>query len=308
MLHYYAKKSFNEDPQQVHDAPTERGWVYGAKVNDTDLAHVTDLYGLDPGIVKDVKDVNELPRAEYSQGNLYVFIRSPHQASRGNIASTPFLAVLKGSVLITLSTKEYVQPSELFESVKVDMKSTKHVFLQLTNHVIGQYEAFIHATGAYIRNTEQRLRTHEVDNNDFIQFVTVEHDINEYHTNLTALQALMARLRENKHDIFNDKDCEFIEDMVLHLNQLLVATGSHRSTIDSIRNAYTTISNNTLNQRMKKLTVLTLLVALPNVFFGMFGMNVILPFSHESWAYAAITGFSVLLVVIIYMILRRIRF
>ncbi len=308
MLQYYAKKSFNEDPQLTKDAPMDRAWVYGANVTEDELHRVAELYSLDSGILRDVRDKNELPRAEYSQGLLYVFIRAPHQTSRGNTVTVPFLAVLKGSLLITLSSKEYVQPTELFDAAKVDMKSTKHVFLQLTSHVISKYEHLIHSTGTYIHNTSQRLRTHEVDNKDFINFVTVEHDLNEYHTNLTALQALLARLRENRHAIFGDKDCEFIEDMVLHVNQLLVATDSHKNTIDSIRNAYTTISNNTLNQRMKKLTLLTLLVALPNVFFGMFGMNVLLPFADQPWAYAAITGFSVALVVLVALFIRRIRF
>ena len=308
MLQYYAKKSFNEDPQLTKDAPMDRAWVYGANVTEDELHRVAELYSLDSGILRDVRDKNELPRAEYSQGLLYVFIRAPHQTSRGTTVTVPFLAVLKGSLLITLSSKEYVQPTELFDATKVDMKSTKHVFLQLTSHVISKYEHLIHSTGTYIHNTSQRLRTHEVDNKDFINFVTVEHDLNEYHTNLTALQALLARLRENRHAIFGDKDCEFIEDMVLHVNQLLVATDSHKNTIDSIRNAYTTISNNTLNQRMKKLTLLTLLVALPNVFFGMFGMNVLLPFADQPWAYAAITGFSVALVVLVALFIRRIRF
>ncbi len=308
MLQYYAKKSFNEDPQLVKEVPVDRAWIYGANVEQKDITQVCEQFDLDPGVLKDVRDKNELPRAEYSQGVLYVFIRAPHQTSRGNVVTTPFLAALKGSLLITLSSKEYVLPADLFAETKIDMKSTKHVFLQLTSYVINRYETFIHSTGAYIQNTEHRLGTHEVDNKDFINFVSVEHDLNEYHTNLTALQALLGRLRENKHDIFGEKDCEFIEDMVLHVNQLLVATDSHKNTINSIRNAYTTISNNILNQRMKKLTLLTLLVALPNVFFGMFGMNVILPFSHEPWAYAAITGFSIVLVLVVAWFVRRIRF
>lgn len=308
MLQYYAKKSFNEDPQLVKDAPMDRAWVYGASVSDDELSQMAELYELDGGILKDVHDKNELPRAEYSHGLLYVFIRAPHQTSRGNIVTVPFLAVLKGTLLITLSSKEYVLPSELFAEAKVDMKSTKHVFLQLTSHVISKYETFIHATGAYIENTEHRLRSHEVDNKDFINFVTVEHDLNEYNTNLAALQALLARLRENRHAIFGDKDCEFIEDMILHVNQLLVATKSHKNTIDSIRNAYTTISNNTLNLRMKKLTLLTLLIALPNVFFGMFGMNVILPFQDQPWAYSGIIAVSIAIVFVVSLFLRKIRF
>lgn len=308
MLHYYAKKSFNEDPQLIKDPPMDRAWVYGANVTDAELYHLTELYGLDEGILRDVHDKNELPRAEYSKGLLYVFIRAPRQTSRGSIATVPFLAILKGTLLITLSSKEYARPSDLFAQAKIDMKNTKHVFLQLTSFVISEYETFIHATGKYIHNTEQRLRTHEVDNKDFINFVTVEHDLNEYRTNLAALQALLTRLRENRHELFVDKDCEFVEDMILHLDQLLVATESHKNTIDSIRNAYTTISNNTLNQRMKKLTLLTLLIALPNVLFGMFGMNVILPFAHEPWAYSAIMAVSVIIVAVVALFIRKIRF
>ena len=308
MLHYYAKKSFNEDPQLVKEVPTDRAWVYGANVDSQEIHEVCEQFALDPGVLKDVRDKNELPRAEYSQGILYVFIRAPHQNSKGSIVTTPFLSALKGTLLITLSSKEYVKPADFFADTQVDMKSTKHVFLQLLSYVITQYEGFIHGTGAYILNTEHRLATHEVDNKDFINFVSVEHDLNEYHTNLTAFQALLSRLRENKHALFSEKDCEFIEDMILHLNQLLVATNSHKNTIDSIRNAYTTISNNILNQRMKKLTLLTLLVALPNVFFGMFGMNVMLPFAQEPWAYGAITGFSLLLVLVVALFIRKIRF
>ena len=308
MLQFYAKKSFNEDPQLVKEPPVERAWIYGAKITSDELSRVAELYGLDMGILKDVRDTNELPRVEYSKGLAYVFIRAPHVTPSGSIATTPFLAVLRGTLLITLSAKEYVKPPELFEKTHVDMKSTKHLFLQLVGHVIGQYQAYIHSTGKYIKNTEQRLRTHDVDNKDFINFVTVEHDLNEYTTNLKALEALLKRLGENRHELLSENDCELVEDMILHVNQLLVAAGSHLSTVDSIRNAYTTISNNILNQRMKKLTLLTLLVALPNVFFGMFGMNVVLPFADQPWAYTAITGLSLSIVLVVSLFIRKIRF
>ncbi len=308
MLQYYAKKSFNEDPQIVKEPPIERAWVYGAGVTKNELTHVTEKYGLDAGIVKDVLDRHELPRLEYNQGLLYVFIRAPHQAGRGTIATVPFLAVLKGSILITLSSKEYVKPDELFAQTEVDMKNTRRVFLQLIDYVIMQYQNSIRLTGKYVQNTSQRLSSHEVDNKDFINFVTVEHDLNEYRTNLTALKALLERLNENRHALFSDKDCEFIDDSILHIDQLLVATGSHRTAIESIRNAYTTISNNTLNLRMKKLTLLTLLIALPNVFFGMYGMNVALPIQTEPWAYPVIMAVSLGIVVVVALFIRRIRF
>ena len=308
MLRYYAKKSYNEEPKEVKTLPFERAWIYGSRVVESEVKQLAEIFSLDGDILKDVYDDNELPRIEFSKGALYVFIRAPKRVAHGAVITVPFLAVITGTVLITLSSKEYATPQEVFSNTSLGMKNLHYVFLQVINRVIGQYESHIHETGKYIRNTENRLHTHEVDNHDFINFVTVEHDLNEYRTNLTAIEALLTRLCENRHDLFSSEDCEFVEDMGLHVNQLLVTTRSHLSTVESIRNAYTTISNNTLNQRMKRLTLLTLLIALPNVFFGMYGMNVQLPFATQPWAYAAVVSTSLLVVIAAAWIAKKTKF
>lgn len=308
MLRYYVKKSFNEEPQEVKQPFEDHVWVYGSEVTPAELSQLAEEYKLDHGVLRDIFDRQELPRIEYTSGILYVFLRTPHRTSHGEIMSVPFLSVIKNGSLMTLSSKSYLTPNDLFENVRFSMRSNKHVFLQIAAYVIGQYENYIQQTGSYIHGTKRRLETHEVDNRDFVKFVTVESDLNEYTTNLTAIQAVLGRLHDNKHQTFTEKDCEYIEDIILHVNQLLVSVSSHTHAISSIRNAYTTMSNNTLNRRMKTLTLLTLLVALPNVFYGMFGMNVRLPFADEPWAYGAITLFTLIIVTVVYVIVRRMRF
>jgi magnesium transporter len=59
---------------------------------------------------------------------------------------------------------------------------------------------------------------------------------------------------------------------------------------------------------MKMLTMLTVLIALPNVFYGMYGMNIALPFQDETWAYPAIIGFTSILLASIALIAFRKRF
>ena len=58
---------------------------------------------------------------------------------------------------------------------------------------------------------------------------------------------------------------------------------------------------------MKVLTAITILLAIPNVFYGMYGMNIALPFQGEAWAYPVITGFTVLLIGIVYIFAKRLR-
>jgi len=308
MLRYYVKKSYAEELQIVPTPAFEHTWVYGASTTDAELAQVVDDYSLDENIVHDVNDKHELPRVEYTGDALYVFASTPQKSLHGSIVSVPFLSVLKGSVLITLAKTEYFTPEDVFDHAKMSLKSSHHVFVQVLNRVIKQYEDQIHRSGTYILNTRQRLKSREVDNKDFIEFVTVEGDLNEYKTRLSALLVVFERLHENRHKSFTSKDCELIEDIILHVNQLLVAVASHTQTINSIRNAYTTITNNTLNRRMKTLTLLTVLITLPNVFYGMYGMNVALPFAEQEWAYLGIIGFTVILVVAVYMIVHRLKF
>ena len=74
-----------------------------------------------------------------------------------------------------------------------------------------------------------------------------------------------------------------------------------------LRNAYSTIANNTLNHRMKTLAVLTVLITLPNVIYGMYGMNVALPFAEQPWAYMAIVVFTILIILIAYLLVRRLK-
>lgn len=308
MLRYYVKKSYNEEPQEVDTPSTDHLWVYGAQVSGAELSNLATTYSIDDGILKDVLDKHELPRVEYNNSTLYVFLRTPHGLGDSTIVSVPFLSVLKNGTLMTVSSRDYFSPTELFEKVRFSMRSNKHVFLQIVAFVINQYEEHIQKTGTYIHNTKKRLETHEVGTGDFIKFVTVESNLNEYTKNLTAIQTVLSRLLENKHQIFSEKDCEYLEDIILHSNQLLVSVSSHTQAITSIRNAYSTISNTTLNNRMKTLTLLTLLVALPNVLFGMFGMNVVLPYAEQPWAYTAITVLSLIIVGTVYVLVRKMRF
>jgi magnesium transporter len=308
MLRYYVRRSFAEELQVVDSAPVEHAWVHGSALSGPELLRIAEEYSLDVNIVRDVRDKYELPRVEYSDGALYVFARSLHSSHHGSVASTPFLTVLKGSLLITLSTGNYFTPEEVFGESKLTMRNSRHVFTQLIGHLIFQYEEYINKTGAYIFNTGQRLKSKEVGNQDFIKFVTVEGDLNEYHSNLSAIKTMLERLRENRHKLFVDHDCELIEDTILHVQQLLVSVGSHIQAINSIRNAYTTISNNILNQRMKALTLLTVLITLPNVFYGMFGMNVALPYADQPWAYGVITAFTAVVVITVYAVMRRLKF
>lgn len=309
MLSYYAKRSKGEGFSKTLAAREYTSWVHADNVSSDELAELVSRFGLAPNIVRDVRDDQELPRVEYGdKGYVYIFLRAPQINRRGEISTSPLLSIIRGKMFFSLGNKAAFQPSEITESEasRQTINSNQLALLTITA-VVNEYENLIHRTAKSIHDIGSRLKTHEVTNDDFVYFVTIEDNLNECTTNLDGLRALALHLRENRRRVFSTSDEEAIDDILLHIKQLLVAVHSHRQSVASIRDAYRTIADNSLNQRMKTLTVLTVLIALPNVFYGMYGMNVKLPFAEHSWAYAGVVIFTVLLILVVYMLARRFK-
>ncbi|HET8883868.1 MAG TPA: CorA family divalent cation transporter [Candidatus Saccharimonadales bacterium] len=303
MLKYYVKRSDGEVYQQVTTPPHENAWIHGEGVNEADLHLLAKTYDMDFNALRDVLDINELPRVEMHHESLYVFVRTAQRGKHGQVITTPLLLAVKGSVFANLSIAT-IANDKLAAPLSGQQTNTTSLLLDTFATVVSEYEELIQRTARYIFNTGHRLRTHEVKNEDFITFVTVEDNLNEYRMNLSGMLVVAERLRETLRDT---DDKESIEDVLLYIRQLLVSIDSHNQTITSIRNAYGTIANNVLNQRMKTLTVLTVLIALPNVFYGMFGMNVLLPFTDEPWAYSAIVVFTIVVTFGVYILAKRFK-
>jgi magnesium transporter len=302
MLRYFVRHSSTEDFQRVQTPPRDNVWIHGDVVDNDELQLLATSYGMDFNILNDVLDKNELPRVEQRGDELYVFVRTAQRTKKGEIITTPVLLAVKGTVFVNVSTAPTMNHELATPSVLAHTTDTISLLLGTFATVVGEYEALMQRTARYIHDTSQRLRTHEVTNDDFVRFVTVEDNLNECKMNLGGMLVVAERLREA---LSHGDDTEAVEDILLYIRQLLVAIDSHNQSITSIRNAYGTIANNVLNQRMKTLTVFTVLIALPNVFFGMYGMNVPLPFQTESWVYPSILVFSLMVIIVTFVYARR---
>jgi magnesium transporter len=302
MLRYYVRRSSGEEFQSVSKPPADNVWIHGDAVSYDDLHQLSHDYGLNINVLRDVLDIHELPRVEVHPDGLYVFVRMVQRGKHGKIVTTPVLMVVKDNVFLNVTTALTADPKLSSPSATARSKDTVSLLLGTFAAVINEYEELMQRTARYVHDTGKRLRTHEVTNDDFIKFVTIEDNLNEYHMNLNSMMVVAERLREILKD---SGDTEAIEDILLYIRQLLVSIQSHNQSINSIRNAYGTIANNVLNQRMKTLTALTLLIALPNVFFGMYGMNISLPYQDQSYAYPIVAGSSLAVVLIVFIVGRK---
>ena len=292
MITYYFK-SLRTKEVQVLDEYRPGAWVSVEHPTEAEIASLSETFNLDIGDLEDVLDEDEMPRLERDKDNTYVFVRHVYNGEEHEPTTSPVLFVIGPELFMTIAYRNFPR-IERFMSGQIEFATTQRtkLFLLMMDEIVDQYEVFINKVSRRIQTIRGRLRSHNVEREDFVDFVVIEDELNEFLSALQPMSALLRRLRLGRHVAVFEQDQELIEDLLLNNEQSIEACLSNIKTIVNIREAYSTIASNELNRTMKLLTIATVLIALPNVFFGMYGMNVHLPFADHPLGYFIVVGIT----------------
>ncbi len=248
-----------------------------------------------------------MPRLEHEDGQSYIFVRYAHEG-RGEIDTAPLLIVFSKEHVITVSPVR-VPVLDAFRRGRVASATTQRakLVLLILAQVSDQYDMYINQTSRKIKAIRSRLRGQAINNQDLIDFVTIEDELNEFLASLLPNNATLRRLLVGRHIPLFEEDQDIVEDLLLSNEQSIEAIRSNLRSIANIRDAYSAISSNNLNRIITLLTIATILIALPNVFFGMYGMNVRLPFEHAKWAFEAIVSINLIVIASVIFVVRKKR-
>lgn len=307
MIKYFYKSIRSEKVQEF--AEYKRGsWVYAEAPTKDEVDRLVRQFNLEPGHVQDALDEDEMPRLEKEGEQSYIFVRFAYQNREGETETTPLLFIFDKDVLITVSLVR-LPPLDIFRQGKVEFATTQKakLVLQILQQIVEQYDGFITKTSKQIKAIRSRLRGHQIRNQDFIDFVTIEDELNEFLSSLMPTNATLRRLLLGRFIPLFAEDQDIVEDLLLNNEQSIEACNSNIKSVVNIREAYSSISTNNVNRTIKLLTILTVLIMLPSAFYGLYGMNIPLPFQEEAWAILAIFAFTILVNIFVVLIARRKR-
>jgi len=301
MITYYYKNMRSEHVKEL-DEYKSGSWTCVTDPSSTELEYLVEKFNLDAGHLQDAIDADEMPRLEQEGELTYIFVRYAYTNEEMELSTAPLLFVVGPNIFLTLSIHS-IPRLQRFLTGKVQFATTQRtkLVLLILDQIVDQYEVFINNISRQIKVIRSRLKSHTVGNQDFIDFVLIEDELNEFLSALLPTTAILRRVMLGRHIPLYDDDQEIVEDLLLNNEQSIEGCRSNVKSIVNIRGAYSTIASNNLNRTMKILTAATMFIAIPNVFFGMFGMNVLLPFQHESWAYLFVLVLTVTATVFVFL-------
>lgn len=307
MIKYYFKSLRSEQVQEL-DAYKPGCWVYVEAPSEREIEELVAKFGLTAGHLQDALDEDEMPRLEKEGEQSYIFVRFAYRTPDGDMETAPLLFVFSGDIVVTISQAR-VPALGSFLSGKISFATTQRakLILLILQQIVDQYDGYISKTSKQIKLIRSRLRGHEISNQDFIDFVMIEDELNEFLSSLMPTNATLRRLLLGRYVPLFAEDQDIVEDLLLNNEQSIEACNSNMQSIIHIREAYTSISSNNLNRTIKVLTIVTVLIMLPSMFYGLYGMNVGLPFQHHAWAFGAIVVFTLVFNIFVVILARRKR-
>jgi magnesium transporter len=305
----YFYKSVRDETLVERDSPQTGSWVYVESPTDLEVADITKRFSLEPGLIEDALDEDEMPRMEQEDGRSYIFIRFAYKRSDGEMDTAPLLIIFDKEQVITISGVHLPALDSFLRNryAYATTQRAKLVLLILT-HVSDQYDTFINRTSRKIKGIRSRLRGHGIRRQDLLDFVLIEDELNEFLASLLPTNATLRRLLIGRHIPLFEEDQDIVEDLLLNNEQSIEGIRSNLRSIENIRNSYTAISSERLNKTITLLTLATILIAMPNVFFSMYGMNIPLPFQSQTWVFEALIAFNIAIFMLIAYIARKKRY
>lgn len=304
MIRYFYRNTKSQVRTLEELSESKKGaWVYVENPTDSEIKQLVDKFDLEEGHIEDALDVDEVPRFEVEEDQNYIFTRFVYTDSSLQVDTVTLLIITSPSFFITISSAKLPQLDRMVGG-RLDVTTTQRtkLLLQLLNQIVSAYDTELAAIGRQIKTTRSRLRREDIRNQDFINFVAVEDQIDDFLSALAPTNAILRRLLTGKHLKLFEEDKDLLEDLLLNSEQSIESCRTSLKTIVNIREAYSTIMGNNLNRVIRQLTVLTVIMTVPTIVSGIYGMNVALPFEGTPWAFTfvllMIIGISAFLLII----------
>ena len=282
ITNYY--KPTEDSKLETIEKPRPEVWTHVVAPTKGEVEQLIAEYKLDDAIVEDIEDFFEVPRFEQEGGVSYFFTRYPYDVKEYDIDTAPILIILGKSFLITIAEQEvpFLAP---FIQGKRDFSTTQRtkLFLEFVEELMVTYERKLTRTRKKVYRDMGRVRT--IGANEIQRLVFFEQELNETIAALVPTNAWLHQLTKGNYIQLFSEDRELLEDLLIAYNQLVDSSKAILKTIQNIRGASESILTQNLNNTIRMLTGLTIVLTIPTLVSSLFGMNVVIPFQDHRYGF-----------------------
>ena len=292
------------------DKYESNNWIHLTNPSDEEITKISETFRIKKRTLMKLLDNAELPRVESLNNNLLIVIDLPYTVKYHNVNKyrvMPLGIILMPNGIITVSSKEHPLIDDIKSNqIKGLNISDKQSFpLYLIGKSVEYYLKFLNEIQEDIRAKESILAK-ATNNRELVHMLTLEKSLVYFINSLRGNDLVIEKLENINHELFKEKDIELLKDVKIETKQGIEMANIYREILDSTMDTYGTIISNNLNDVMKFLTSITLVISIPTMIASFMGMNVPLgDFAINPASFLVLVLISLVLSIIIIIILHR---
>jgi len=295
------KKIYSEENKSI---------VYAHKLIEEDYQVLSETFQIPEEKIKNITNEEIFtPRISKSDWEIYKLyypkIESNNKDEKYFWCEISPLVILKKEEKLTIIDENYFDEFHNFveEYTKINSEIEINKFLITMLHKVSQslykYVRFLIGEHDQI---ETILREQQ-SNEKLISLAEVEQGFYIYNIALRNLSFVIENLNEEPE--FEKYD-EYMVRILQEINFTTDLSSSYCEICKTTRETYSSYIGNNMNITMKFLAAATILITVPNMIFGFYGMNILLPFQNKGFAtLAIITVIMIALMVILWKYMKK---
>ena len=280
-------------------------WVNVGNPDHEDFERLLTEYKIDEDTISDILDPDEQPRVELEDDYKVIILRFPiaNREMDTTWHTEPLSIIYSNKHVITVCRKR----CDLLDKIKDDEMTTREMFiLNIVYYIAESYLRALKELNKKVMASKKTLQE-RIRKQELMQLLEVENAYTLYMASLKGNLTVMDKIDKMRGFVKDDDSQELAEDARIEFNQAVEVVTSYSKMLKSIKETFESIINIDSNTYINRLTIWNIVLMVPSVIVGYYGMNMELPYAEHS--HTALVIFIAIMVLLtgygLYTIARR---
>ena len=256
-------------------------WVNVGNPDHEDFERLQQEYKIDEDTISDILDPDEQPRFEIEDDYKVIIFRFPivNREIETTWHTEPLSIIYSRDNVITVCRKR----CDLLDKIKKDEKSTREEFiLNIIYYIAESYLRSLKELNKRVMRAKNAL-TERIRKQELLSLLDVENSYTLYMAGIKGNISVMDKLDKLRGFVKTDDAEELAEDARIELAQATEVVTSYSKMLKAIKETFESVINMDSNRYINRLTLWNIILIVPTIVVGYYGMNMKLPFAEYDW-------------------------
>lgn len=291
---YKIVKSSDNSLDELEISTLEKGsWIDAVAPSEEELQEIAAATNIQMDFLTAALDEEEKSRIEIEDDQILVLVDIPFLRSNKDYDTLPLGIIITENHIVTVClepnavTADFAaHNSRLFST----FKKTRFLF-QILYKSATLYLKYIRIIIRRTDELEQHLRQ-SMQNSELFNLLDLQKSLTYFSTSLRGNYIILEKLlrlrsaTQSQHIVkLYEEDEDLLEDVIIEYKQAVEMVEMYSHILNSMMEVFASIISNNLNLVMKFLASVTIILAIPTLISGLWGMNVEVPFAENPYGF-----------------------